>query len=171
MSMKKIECYLEASSLWNMFYGEPGENLVEYCIDSPDLHCMSSVWSHLELHRGVQKRINQGEISSDDGSNLRTFIDVHLDRLVARRQLFELEVTRELVEEAKRLIASHNLYASDALHLASALSGGCSCILVDDYHFTRLRRIVSDAMSISIIPTSMSIKEMNRFLAELEPHE
>jgi hypothetical protein len=168
--MKKIECYLEASSLWNMFYGEPGVNLVEYCIESPEISCMSSVWSHLELHRGVQKRINQKEITSAEGSDLRTFMDVHIDRLVARKQLLELEVTKELIDQAKRLIASHNLFASDALHLVSAISSECSCILVDDYHFTRLNKQVRDAIDISIIHTSMTIKKMNDILAKFEPH-
>ncbi|MDF1539999.1 MAG: type II toxin-antitoxin system VapC family toxin [Candidatus Thorarchaeota archaeon] len=167
MTTKKIDLYLEASALWNMFYGESGSNVVEYCIEQPAITCSSSIWSHLEMHRAVRKRINQKEITQEEGENLRLFIDTHLDELVARKQLLEFEVTKDHIREARQLIDSYNLYASDALHLATTLSARCSGILVDDYHFTRLREIVGKEMDLAIIHTSMTTKQLQEIVANL----
>ena len=35
--MKRIPVYLEASALWDLLYGEPGEDLVEFCLTADSL--------------------------------------------------------------------------------------------------------------------------------------
>lgn len=165
---KRIELYLEAASLWNMFYGEPGANLVEYCLAHQNIHCSSSIWSHLEVHRAVQKRINQKEISLDEGRNLRMFIDSRIAQLVARKKLVETEVTRGIIDEAKQLISTFNIYASDTLHFATALSNSCIGVLVDDFHFTRLSKKIREDLDIVILHISMSVEQLQENLTELK---
>lgn len=157
--MKRPTVYLEASALWNLFYGEPGQNMVEYALKRDDVLCSSSVWSHLEIWRGIQKRINIEEISVEEGENLRRFVKLHLDGLVAKKQLIEYDVSRELVEIASDYIARYNLYASDALHLSTAAAKACSMVLVDDYHFTRLEKNIVEEIGIEIWPTSLDFHE------------
>lgn len=161
---KKAEVYLEASALWDLFYGEPGKNIVEFSLENENMRCSSSVWSHLEIHRGIMKRINHEELTIEEGRNLRRFIDFSLQRLVTRKKLIEYDVSRDLVEKAKELISSFNLYASDALHFSTALSKNCAIILVDDYHFSRIGEKFSKEIDIAIMSTSMGI---DRFSSEL----
>ncbi|MHA1930737.1 MAG: type II toxin-antitoxin system VapC family toxin [Candidatus Thorarchaeota archaeon] len=163
--MKKSKVYLEASALWNLFYGEPGSNLVEFCLAQEQVSCSSSVWSYLEIHRGIKKRVNQKEITIDEGHDLKRFIDSHLHRLVSRKKLLEFDVSRNLIEMAKELISTYNLYAADALHFSTAISDNCLGILVDDYHFTRIGKKVSKELGIMIWPTSMSV---DKFSSELK---
>ncbi len=165
---KRTNLYLEASALWEMFYGDPGDSLVEHCIGHQKIQCTSSIWSHLEIHRAVQKRINQNELTRDDGVNLLKFIKFCLDGLVARRKIIEFEVSKELIERAKQFIPSYNLFASDALHLATAVSNGCSGMLVDDYHFTRLDKKLGDELDIVILHTSMSVEQLQEVWSGLD---
>ena len=158
--MKKIEFYLEASALWNLFYGEPSGNTVEYCIDRDEVHCISSVWSQLEIWRGIQKRINQDEITHDEGRDLRRFIQMYLDNLIAKKRLLECDVSRELVEKGKIFVSRYNLYASDALHFSTAIAKECRVILVDNYHVERLGENVPEELNIEVWNTSMSIDEI-----------
>lgn len=166
--MKKIEFYLEASALWNLFYGQPNSNVVEYCVNQDKIRCISSVWSQLEIWRGIQKRINQEEITQSEGHDLRQFIQMYLDNLIAKRKLSECEVSRQLVEKGKSFVSRYNLYASDALHLSTALVNDCQVILVDDYHFQRLGEDVSEELVIEIWTTSMSIDEITSNIDRLQ---
>ncbi|MBD3408003.1 MAG: PIN domain-containing protein [Candidatus Lokiarchaeota archaeon] len=156
--MKKNRIYLEASALWNLFYGEPGENLVEYLLLHNEYLCLTSIWSQLEIHRGIQKRINQSEITSEEGTNLRIYIDTHLQQLTTRRRLEQVPVVEEHVELAKSLIVECNLYASDALHVATALNNACETIFVDDYHMERLHDRI--APRLRIMRTSAEIEDI-----------
>ncbi|MFQ5833677.1 MAG: PIN domain-containing protein [Candidatus Thorarchaeota archaeon] len=162
---KKAKVYLEASALWNLFYGEPGQNIVEFSLEKEDIFCSSSIWSHLEIHRGIMKRINQEELTIDEGNDLRRFIDFSLRRLATRKRLREYDVSRDLVERTKELISSYNLYASDALHFSTAISNDCSIVLVDDYHLSRIGKKFSKEIDIAILSTSTSI---DKFSSELK---
>lgn len=161
---KKVEVYLEASALWNLYYGEPGTNLVEFCLNQENIICSSSIWSHLEIHRGVKKRINQKEITTNEGSDLLRFIDFHLHRLITRKRLVEIEISRDLIEKAKELIGLYNLYSSDSLHLSTATSNNCVAVLVDDFHFTRLGKKITKELGIMILSTTMSINKFSSVL-------
>jgi predicted nucleic acid-binding protein len=158
--MKKIKLYLESSALWNLYYEETGAELVEHCLDNPQLTCISSIWSQLEMERGIKKRENQKEITSEETENLRVFIETDGKRLVSKKQLETIPIVEEYILTAKRLIHEHNLFASDALHLASAILQGCKGILVDDYHFKRLNKKIEIREGIGIYPTILSISDL-----------
>jgi len=158
--MKKIKLYLESSALWNLYYEETGAELVEHCLDNPQLTCISSIWSQLEMERGIKKRENQKEITSEEAENLRVFIETDGKRLVSKKQLETIPIVEEYILTAKRLIHEHNLFASDALHLASAILQGCKGILVDDYHFKRLNKKIEIREGIGIYPTILSISDL-----------
>jgi len=137
--LKRTGVHLEASAIWDLFYGEPGANLVELCLSSDEMNCLTSVWTRLEVTHAVKKRMNQEETSHDEGRDLLEFIDTQLGRLT------ECPVTEDLVSRAREIVVSHNLYASDALHLATAFAYGCKAMLVDDYHFRRSGRDIATA--------------------------
>ena len=138
--MKKIKLYLESSALWNLYYEEIGAELVEHCLENPQLTCISSIWSQLEIERGIKKRENQKEITSEEAVNLRVFIETDYKRLTSKKQLEIIPIAEDYIFTARKLVHEHNLFASDALHLASAVLQGCTGILVDDYHFKRLNK-------------------------------
>ncbi|MGV9102740.1 MAG: hypothetical protein ACOC3C_01320, partial [Candidatus Thorarchaeota archaeon] len=91
---------------------------------------------------------------------LRQFIQMYLDNLIAKKRLFECDVSRELVEKGKIFVSRYNLYASDALHFSTAVAKECRVILVDDYHFERLGENVPEELNIEVWNTSMSIDEI-----------
>jgi predicted nucleic acid-binding protein len=149
--------YLDCSALWNYYYQEAGAAIVEHVLQRADYACSSSAWSMLELYRGVKKRLNQNEISIIEAANLRAFIDLHLKHLVLTASFGMLHVSTEIIDRAKELIGTLNLYSADAVHLASALNEGCSHFLVDDYHFTRLHGKIEARLGLVIIPTNLDI--------------
>ncbi len=158
--MKKIKLYLESSALWNLYYEETGAELVEHCLENPQLDCLSSIWSQLEIERGIKKRENQKEISSEEAENLRIFIEADSKGLNSKRQLVTIPIMEDYILVARRFIHEYNLFASDALHLASAVLQGCKGILVDDYHFTRLNKMIEPREGVAIYPISLSISDL-----------
>lgn len=162
--MKKIRLYLESSALWNLYYEEKGAELVEHCLENPQLTCISSIWSQLEIERGIKKRKNQKEITSEEAENLRVFIETDAKRLASKKQLETIPIVEDYIPTARRFIHEYNLFVSDALHLASAVLQGCIGILVDDYHFRRLNKMIETREAIGIYPTTLSISDLKRKL-------
>jgi predicted nucleic acid-binding protein len=158
--MKKIKLYLESSALWNLYYEEKGAELVEHCLENPQLACISSIWSQLEIERGVKKRVNQNEITSEEAEHLRVFIETDGKRMASKKQLKTIPIVEDYIFTARRFIHEHDLFASDALHLASAVLQGCKGILVDDYHFERLDKMIETREEIAIYPTTLSISDL-----------
>ena len=155
--MKRIKIYLESSALWNVYYDEAGAEIVEHVLADRKYACTSSIWSMLELHRGIKKRENQGEINAGEASHLRTFIDTDLKQLELAGSLSLQPISPEAIDLAKRLINDHNLYSSDALQLATAIHESCSTIVVDDFHHERLSAKISSEYGVKIVPTSAGI--------------
>ena len=52
------------------------------------------------------------------------------------------------------------MYASDALHLATALNLNCEVILVDDYHFKRLDTALMKKEGLLIFSTLSSFAKL-----------
>jgi predicted nucleic acid-binding protein len=158
--MKKIKLYLESSALWNLYYEETGAELVEHCLENPRLSCISSIWSQLEIERGIKKRENQKEITTEEAEHLSVFIETDSKRLERKKQLEIIPIVEEYILTAKRFIHEYNLFASDALHLVSAIRQGCEGFLVDDYHFKRLNKMIETREGIGIYPTIMSSSDL-----------
>ncbi|HUU79322.1 MAG TPA: type II toxin-antitoxin system VapC family toxin [candidate division Zixibacteria bacterium] len=158
--MKKIECYLESSALWNLYYEEEGSELVEYCLNNSQFKCKSSIWSQMEIIRGIKKRENQEEISSDEAEKLELFIETDLKNLENKKKITMEEITNEEILLAKRFIRRYNLYASDALHLATTITKNCQVIIVDDYHFKRLDNTIMINEGLLIFSTKKTITDL-----------
>jgi predicted nucleic acid-binding protein len=64
-----------------------------------------------------------------------------------RRRISFVEVTRRILSDCETVIASHAIYASDALHVATysyvARAKRLDAMLSDDKHFKRLGAIVN----------------------------
>ncbi|MHA1629768.1 MAG: type II toxin-antitoxin system VapC family toxin [Candidatus Heimdallarchaeota archaeon] len=162
--MKTINCYLESSSIWNLYYEENESSLIEYCIEKEQIICISSIWTTLEIARGIKKRVNQKEITSEEGNLLQLFIEADLEKLRKKRRILLENIKEEDIERAKKIIQQYNLYASDALHLATALNKKCEIFIVDDYHFTRLEGKVTKNEEITIYSTSKTPEELKKKL-------
>ncbi|MFX1251453.1 MAG: type II toxin-antitoxin system VapC family toxin [Promethearchaeota archaeon] len=163
--MKMIKIFLESSALWNLYYDEEGASLVEFCLNQDMLSCCSSSWSPLELHRGIKKRLNQQEISFKEAENLRLFIEADLQLLISKKKIYLIPVSQEIINRAKEYIHLYNLYASDALQLATANIDNCRGMLVDDYHFKRLDKRIKTEQGQEIWSTLLKIEN---FSSELD---
>ena len=108
--MKKIKIYLESSALWNLYYEEKGAVLVEHCLNNPQMTCLSSIWSQLEIERGIQKRLNQKEITSEDAENLRVFIETDAKRMVSKKQLEIIMLRKYNAKKASCCFVDGSLY-------------------------------------------------------------
>lgn len=160
--MKKIKCYLESSSLWNLYYEEKGSEIIEYCLNNSEFDCISSVWSQLEIIRGIKKRENQEEINSGEAEKLQLFIDTDLKRLISKKKLTLEKIKEDTILIAKKFIWQYNLYASDALHLGTATCLSCKVILVDDYHFKRLDKTIMKKEGLLIYSTLNTISNLEK---------
>lgn len=159
---KKIKLYLESSALWNLYYEETGAKLIEYCLDNTQIGCITSIWSQLEIERGIKKRENLQELTPEEAKQLQLFIETDSNQLVSKKKLELCPILPDYLSVAKRYIRNYNLFASDALHLASATIQSCEAILVDDYHFKRLDKTIQSIVGLKIIPATKKIEVFKR---------
>ena len=94
----------------------------------------TSRWSLLEVARALKKDRKPREL-----------IELNLKELMRHRVTY-LDVTRSIISRAQSILASRNIYASDALHAASYLAATqrqrLEAMLSDDIHFRRLGNMV-----------------------------
>ena len=150
--------YLEASALWTMYYGEPGGDNVIWLLDNYE--CFTSEWSILELSRAISKRYNQKEMTKKEAEALNFFILTDIEKLMRENKLKLIKVTWNLIKKAYHLIFPLNLYASDALHLSTALHYKTKIMFVDDFHFTRLKDKIKKPKILSITESKKNIQKI-----------
>ena len=133
-----MRLYLEPSVLVKLFKRESdSEKMISVmaAIDERrDWFGCTSIWSFLEVARALKK----------DGKP-RELIELNLKEL-RRHKISFVDVTRAALSDAERLLTLHDLYASDALHVATftlaARSRQLNAMLTDDLHIQRLGGIV-----------------------------
>ncbi len=133
-----MRLYLEPSVLVKLFKRERDSGKMADIIETIDSKrqwsaCTSS-WSTLEVARALRK----------DGKP-KELIELNLRELRRHRITF-INVSRVILEQSENIIASRNVYASDALHAATYTTAtktrSLDGMLSDDRHFERLEDIV-----------------------------
>ncbi|MCJ7455774.1 PIN domain-containing protein [Candidatus Bathyarchaeota archaeon] len=134
-----MRLYLEPSVLVKLFKKEPDSarmvDLLGAIDERRDWFACTSRWSLLEVARALKK----------DGKP-KELIELNL-RELKRHRISLIEVTRKILSDSEIVIASHSIYASDALHVATYSSVArvkrLAAMLSDDRHFKRLGEIVN----------------------------
>jgi predicted nucleic acid-binding protein len=144
-----MRLYLEPSVLVKLFKKEPDSNrmidLLGALDERRDWFACTSRWSLLEVARALRK-----------DEKPRELIELNLKELKRHRISF-IEVTRKILSDSEIVIASHDIYASDALHVATyshvAKMKRLDAMLSNDTHFKRLGTIVN-VLTLSEVSTS-----------------
>lgn len=150
-----MRLYLEPSVLVKLFKKEPDSekmiNIVSAIDERQDWFGCTSRWSLLEIARALKK----------DGKP-RELIELNLKEL-RRHEISFIDVTKTILSDAERMLVSHDLYASDALHVATfasiARSRQLDAVLTDDRHIHRLKGIVK---ILNLNEVSMKPKDVSR---------
>ena len=141
-----MRLYLEPSVLIKLFKKELDSekmiNVIGAIDERRDWFGCTSRWSLLEVARALKK----------DGKP-KELIELNLKEL-RRHKILLIDVTRTILLDAERIVTLHNLYASDALHVATFSSSvhgkRLNAILTDDQHIRRLNGLI-DVLNLSEI--------------------
>ena len=142
-----MRLYLEPSVLVKLFKREHDStkmiDLIAVLDEEKQWFACTSRWSLLEVARTLRKDGKPGEL-----------IELNLKELM-RHKITYLDVTRSIISRAQSIVASRNIYASDALHAASYVGAAhhrrLEAMLSDDRHFRRLGNMVK-VLTLSEIP-------------------
>jgi predicted nucleic acid-binding protein len=142
-----LRLYLEPSVLVKLFKKEPDSGRmigVAGALDSRrDWFGCTSRWSLLEVARALKKDRKPKEL-----------IELNL-RELRRHKISFVDVTKAILSDCESILALHDLYASDALHVATYSSvrpaRRLDAMLSDDAHFRRLGGIVK-VLTLNEIP-------------------
>ena len=134
-----MRLYLEPSVLVKLFKKEPDSSRMVELLgafdERRDWFACTSRWSLLEVARALKKDGKPGELIELDLKELK------------RHRVSLIEVTRRILSDAETVIASHGIYASDALHVETyssfARAKRLDAMVSDDRHFRRLGQIVN----------------------------
>jgi predicted nucleic acid-binding protein len=143
-----LRLYLEPSVLVKLFKKEPDStrmvDLLGTIDEQRDWFACTSRWSLLEVARALKK----------DGKP-KELVELNLRELKRHRISF-IAVTEKILSDSENLIASHGIYASDAVHVATYSSVArvkrLDAILSDDRHLKRLGQIVN-VLTLSEVPS------------------
>ena len=133
-----MRLYLEPSVLVKLFKREQDSkrmiDLIAVVDEAKQWFACTSRWSLLEVARALKK----------DGKP-KELIELNLKELM-RHKITYLDVTRSVISQAQSILASRNIYASDALHAASYIVSNqrrqLDAMLSDDKYFKRLGTMV-----------------------------
>lgn len=133
-----MRLYLEPSVLVKLFKREQDSAKMLDVIAAVDTEAQwfacTSAWSTLEVARALKK----------DGKP-RELIDLNLSELRRHKVTF-VDVNPLILKKSENIIASRNIYASDALHAATfswiSKKRPLDAMLSDDRHFERLKGLV-----------------------------
>lgn len=133
-----MRLYLEPSILVKIFKHEEGSekvaDIISFIDSRSDWAGYTSRWSYLEVARALRK----------DGKP-KELIELNIKEMKSHKIGLE-DLSRRILHDAVGLIATYNIYASDALHAATFMSlqsrRAAEYFLSDDKHYARLRRIL-----------------------------
>ena len=137
----RVLIYFEPSALFKTYIPESGTQNVEWALSilGDKVLGVTSRWTLLEIVRGFVKRRNLGEIPSEDLEDIIEFFLRDIEKMLMENKIMIVDVSKKIVDKAIGLIKSHNLYAADAVHVATAEISGARAILVDDFHYERIK--------------------------------
>lgn len=98
----------------------------------------TSEWSIIEFFRALKKQENLNNLSSEDVNLISDFFIGDIVRMQQEKILHLIPVTIKLIIRSKRYIFSHNLYASDALHITTAIMNTVSAFVSFDADFNTM---------------------------------
>ncbi|NOZ77079.1 MAG: type II toxin-antitoxin system VapC family toxin [Euryarchaeota archaeon] len=129
-----MRLYLDSSVLVKLYKEEDESELMDRVvqrIDSGKWKGFSSKWSLLEIARALKKDRKPKDIITVDLEDLRS------------HKIKFISIDDNQISKAMDLIKGNNLYAADALHIATFKSiKKADLFLCDDRHFDRLREAV-----------------------------
>lgn len=133
--------YFESSALFKAYFPEKGSKNVEYALSllGNEVIGATSQWTLLEIVRGFVKRKNLGEITDEELYDIIGFFLHDIERMVIENQIKLVEIRKDTILKALDLIKQYNLYAADALHMKTAEIIEARAILVDDYHYEKMK--------------------------------
>ncbi len=134
-----MRLYLEPSVIVKLFKREDGSDKMIEIISRTDKDgtwsAYTSSWSFLEVARALKK----------DGKP-KELIELNLREMRSHRVEYR-PMSREILADAERIVAEHNVYASDSVHAATyrnlERASKFDGFLTDDKHFVRLRELVN----------------------------
>lgn len=138
---RKIRIYIEPSALFKAYIPERGSENMETTLSILGYKVVgvTSKWTVLEIIRGIMKRKNMGELTDEDASDIIEFFINDIKTMALENKILLEEVSEKIINASIELIRKYNLYASDALHIKTAEKSRAKVILVDDYHFQRIK--------------------------------
>lgn len=106
------------------------------------------------------KKIQSKRDDKKEAEALNFFILTDIEKLMRENKLKLIKVTWNLIKNVYHLIFPLNLYASDALHLSTALHYKTKIMFVDDFHFTRLKDKIKKPKILSITESKKNIQKI-----------
>ncbi|MBD3261765.1 MAG: PIN domain-containing protein [Candidatus Altiarchaeales archaeon] len=126
---KKMIEYLDASIIVKWFKKDEPKitealNILE-SIKNLEGNYMTSEWSLLEVTRALSKAAYKEEVISEDYISLKDLAGVGAINLIPVSQNLDL---------AHKITVQMKLYASDSIHLATAIQNNCNILISEDQH-------------------------------------
>ncbi len=138
------KCYLDTNIFYHAYCPTEANEEIDWLFDQlhPSFQGVTSEWTIAEMFRAMKKQVNLGVLEAADAELALDFFLTEIGEMVTNRQLQLVPVTIEIIMQARTFIFSMNLYAADAVHLASAVKHGTRCFITFDGDFPFLSDLI-----------------------------
>ncbi len=132
-----IRCYLDTNIFYHAYCPTEANEDVDWLLEqlNPSFQGITSEWTIAEMFRAMKKQVNLDIIEETDAQLVIDFFLTELGEMIANQQLQVMPVTMEVIMMARKFIFSMNLYAADAVHLATAIKNETRCFITLDGDF------------------------------------
>ena len=159
--------YIEASALFRAYKEEPGSEVMDYLyglMESEKVIGLTSQLSVPEILRGIIKRKNQGEIPEDEAQKVIDSILLDIDKRMANKELYLLQIEEEFMPIVNRCIRYHNFFVIDAIQFVTAYKSKPTVFLHADNHFSA--KIVKEKIKTMDIREKEALKDLKKLMED-----
>lgn len=135
--------YLDTSVFFNAYFPTDESDKAEDILNllSPSLQGITSEWMIVEMFRVINKQKNLENIDEELAQTISAFFLADIEQLQVENKLRLLPVQKSYIMQTERLIATYNLYAADAVHLATAMHASSQFFISFDSDFNRISEL------------------------------
>jgi len=116
-----MNIYLDTNVFYNAFSPVEEADRADYVLEhlSRRIFGVTSEWTIAEMFRAYKKQVNLGVIDTATANIAIDFFVAEINKMVVEEKLQLVPVKSNLIYSTRTKIFENNLYAADAIHVAS----------------------------------------------------
>ncbi|MHA1725055.1 MAG: type II toxin-antitoxin system VapC family toxin [Promethearchaeota archaeon] len=107
----------------------------------PKFFGITSEWTIIEMFRALNKQVNLGRFEEEDAQITIDLFLTDIGEYSQKKKLILVPVKKTYILNSRKIIFTNNLYATDAIHLVTAIEMKVDVFITFDNDFKKLKKL------------------------------